>query len=76
MHPFLAGCTDCMETMHGFRPGEADEDLGWYDTGLEVIINSMYFDFLVFHSKYREKPAGWHHRRPAHDGAIRDEESL
>lgn len=28
------GFAECMETMHGFRSNEADEDLGWYDTGL------------------------------------------
>jgi len=26
------GWLECMETMHGFRFGEAEEDLGWYDT--------------------------------------------
>ena len=28
------GFAECMETMHGFRSNEADEDLGWYDAGL------------------------------------------
>jgi hypothetical protein len=28
------GLQACLETMHGFRPEEAEEDLGWYDIGL------------------------------------------
>jgi len=28
------GWLECLETMHGFRPDEADEDLGWYDSAL------------------------------------------
>lgn len=37
------GFAECLETMHGFRADEADEDLGWYDTGL----GHMYMDPLM-----------------------------
>ncbi len=37
------GFAECMETMHGFRADEAEEDLGWYDTGL----GHMYMDPLI-----------------------------
>ncbi len=37
------GWAECLETMHGFRPNEADEDLGWYDNG----IGHLYFDVLM-----------------------------
>jgi len=28
------GHMECLETLHGFRPNEADEDLGWYNNAL------------------------------------------
>jgi len=49
------GLADCLETMHGFRVNEADEDLGWYDTGL----GHMYMDPLMkLAPENRRKPRG------------------
>jgi len=46
------GQLECLETMHGFRPSEADEDLGWYDTGL----GHPYMDPLMkLYPEYRQK---------------------
>ena len=46
------GQMECLETMHGFRPSEADEDLGWYDTGL----GHPYMDPLMkLYPEYRQK---------------------
>lgn len=51
------GWKDCMETMHGFRLGEADEDLGWYDSGL----GHMYMDPLMkLARESRLRPEGRH----------------
>jgi len=46
------GFKECLETMHGFRPSEAEEDLGWYDTGL----GHFYMDPLMkLYPEYRQK---------------------
>ena len=37
------GWAECMETMHGYRPGEAEEDQGWYYIGL----GHMFTDTLL-----------------------------
>mmetsp|Transcript_9249 Transcript_9249/g.11676 ORF Transcript_9249/g.11676 Transcript_9249/m.11676 type:complete len:93 (-) Transcript_9249:848-1126(-) len=40
---------------YGFRPNEAEEDLGWYDTGL----GHMYMDPLIkLHLEQRSNPNG------------------
>jgi len=55
INTLFPGWMECLETMHGFRFGEADEDLGWYDTGL----GHMYFDVLmVMYYEQRAKPGG------------------
>ena len=33
MDALFPGYSACLETMHGFRPAEAEEDLGIYDLG-------------------------------------------
>jgi Sulfotransferase family len=44
------GWKECLETMHGFRPAEAEEDMGWYGTGL----GHMYMDPLMkLYPEYR-----------------------
>ncbi len=49
------GFAECLETMHGFRADEADEDLGWYDTGL----GHMYMDPLMkLYMQNRATPEG------------------
>ncbi len=49
------GYAECLETMHGFRADEAEEDLGWYDTGL----GHMYMDPLIkLHLHNRAQPEG------------------
>jgi len=49
------GFAECLETMHGFRADEAEEDLGWYDTGL----GHMYMDPLMkLHVQNRSTPEG------------------
>jgi hypothetical protein len=49
------GFAECLETMHGFRADEADEDLGWYNTGL----GHLYFDPLIkLYPENRAEPEG------------------
>lgn len=49
------GWAECLETMHGFRPNEADEDLGWYNTGL----GHLFMDVLIkLYPECRSKPGG------------------
>lgn len=55
MNGIFPGYMECLETMHGFRVAEAEEDLGWYDTGL----GHMYMDFLMLlYPEFRAKPGG------------------
>mmetsp|Transcript_8231 Transcript_8231/g.14918 ORF Transcript_8231/g.14918 Transcript_8231/m.14918 type:complete len:349 (-) Transcript_8231:445-1491(-) len=55
MESIFPGYRECLETMHGFRVDEAEEDLGWYDAGL----GHMYMDFLMLlYPEFRAKPGG------------------
>ena len=49
------GLSECLETMHGFRPSEADEDLGWYNTGLGLLFMDS---LLKLVPENRAKPLG------------------
>lgn len=51
------GWRECLETMHGFRSGEADEDIGWYDAAL----GHMFMDPLMkLHRECRMRKEGMH----------------
>lgn len=56
------GFRECMETMHGFRCNEAEEDWGWYDTGL----GHMYMGVLILmYPQQRAKEGGKSHLESA-----------
>jgi hypothetical protein len=55
MDMIFPGYKSALETMHGFHPGEADEDLGWYNVGL----GHLFMDVLMLlHPEQRAKPGG------------------
>jgi len=55
MKSIFPGYAESLETMHGFRAGEADEDLGWYNTG----IGHLFMDALIkLYPENRSKPQG------------------
>jgi hypothetical protein len=55
MDLLFPGWKKALESMHGFHPGEAEEDLGWYDVGL----GHMYMDILMLtYPEQRAKEGG------------------
>ena len=53
MDTVFPGYKEALETMHDFRSGEADEDLGWYD----AVLGHFYMDVLMLcYPEQRAKP--------------------